>query len=194
MAGISGANSCKGVSIFSFPSIFQANCDTDFVGAKSVSDKKETSWKSEHSQRPKVNLPILELFCRCCVWWMESFSDVHNQFKCEDSSPLDQPSPCAEKAKSIFQSTQKLILTSWLKLEHPWEDSSGKFIMIEGWDLSQDCKITRFIEGQVLNRFHLKSYSMVNNTWKTNSQSSAIWMLCNLGHKNVVWANMTSQY
>ena len=106
MAGISGANSCKGVSIFSFPSIFQANCDTDFVGAKSVSDKKETSWKSEHSQRPKVNLPILESLCRCdgycCVWWMESFSVVHNQFKCEDSSPLDQPSPCAEKSKINF--------------------------------------------------------------------------------------------
>ena len=63
---------------------------------------------------------------------------------------------CAEKAKSVFQSTQKLILTSWLKLEHPREDSSGKFIMIEGRDLSQDCKITLLIEGQVLNMFHLK--------------------------------------
>ena len=49
---------------------------------------------------------------------------------------MEEIEQIAENPKYIFLSNWELIRTSWLKLNHPQEDSGGKFIMIEGRDLS----------------------------------------------------------
>ena len=60
-----------------------------------------------------------------CTWLLQILNFV-----------IEEIVQIAENPKYIFLSNWELILTSWLKLEHPQEDSGGKFIMIEGRDLS----------------------------------------------------------
>ena len=60
-----------------------------------------------------------------CTWLLQILNFV-----------IEEIVQIAENPKYIFLSNWELIPTSWLKLNHPQEDSGGKFIMIEGRDLS----------------------------------------------------------
>ena len=87
----------------------------------------------------------------------------------------------AENPKYIFLSNWELILTSWLKLNHPQEDSGGKFIMIEGRDLSglqnyspywevQSNKTNNFVD--CLNEINFHSRGVLLQAYSMSRKSS----------------------